>query len=165
MDKGLDTPKVEEIMERKVVAFQSDFSTFDVIRGFNQHSMGSAPVINESHEIVGFVSESDLINCIGNCLFYDESRNPTLESIMTKDVLAAKPDWDLFELEDFFISNHIRTAPVTDSENHLIGIVTRRDALRALESAMLSRRAYKKKIKTPVELNLHERLRMAIGSI
>ena len=164
MNRGLDLPKVKDILNKKVIAFQPDFSTLDVIKGFNEYRISSAPVINENNEVVGFISEGDSIKCMGNCLFYDESRNRTVGDIMTKEVAVADPNWDLFELENFFVSKHIRTAPVVDSDNHLVGIVTRRDALKALEKVLHAREDYKKEIKTPIELNLHERMRMIIGA-
>jgi len=82
---------------------------------------------------------------------------------MSKKVAIAENDWDMIELESFFISNHLRSAPVVDSENHLLGIVTRRDALKALQNCMEGREDYKREIKTPVELNMKERIKMIVG--
>lgn len=165
MDRGLDVPMVKDILIKNVIAFSSESSPLDAIRGFNKYKISSAPVINDKQEVIGFLSESDTIRCISNCLFYDEKRNPLVETIMSKEIFKANPEWDVFELENFFVSKHIRTAPVVDSENHLVGIVTRRDALHALEKVLHVREEYKKEIKTPVELNLQDKLKMAIKSI
>lgn len=81
---------------------------------------------------------------------------------MSKKVAIAENNWDMFELESFFVSNHLRSAPLVDSENHLVGIVTRRDALIALQKCIEERQEYKKDIKTPVELNMKERIKMII---
>ena len=163
MQSKVNIPKVKDILIKKVQAFRASSSTLEAVQGLNEHRISSAPVINEQDEIVGFLSESDLIKCMANCIFYDESRNPTIESIMSRDVAVADSDWDIFELENFFISKGIRSAPVIDSDNHLIGIVTRRDALIALEKAMHDIQEHKTEIKTPVELNLHQRIRMILN--
>jgi predicted transcriptional regulator len=135
MDRKLETPTVKDISIKKVIAFTLDFTYFGAIK------------------------------CLSNCLFFDESRNKKIDFIMSKEVSIAKSSWDIFVLESFFVSNHLRSAPVVDSENHLIGIVTRRDALLALEKCMEGRQEYKKEIKTPVELNMRQRIRMIANQV
>jgi len=163
MDRKLETPKVEDILVKNVIAFRPDFDSFDAIKYFNEYKISTAPVVNDENEVIGFLSESDCIKCLSNCLFYDEARNRTIDLIMSKDVAVAESAWDIFKLETFFVSNHLRCAPVVDSENHLIGIVTRRDALLALEKCMKGREEYKKEIKTPVELNMQLRIKMIVN--
>lgn len=160
MDRKLETPKVKDMLIKKAIAFKPDFTSFDAIRNFNEYKISAAPVVNENNEVVGYLSESDCIKCLANCLFHDESRMQTIELIMEKNVKVADDNWDIFELENFFVSNHLRSAPVVDSENHLVGIVTRRDALLALENCMKGRQEYKKEIKTPIELNMNQRIKM-----
>jgi len=162
MDRKLETPKVKDILVTKVIAFRPDFTSFDAIRNFNEHRISTAPVVNEQNEVVGYLSESDCIKCLSNCLFHDETRYRTIDNIMSKKVAIAENDWDMFALESFFLSNHLRSAPVVDSENHLVGIVTRRDALKALQKCMEGREEYKREIKTPVELNMKERIKMIV---
>ncbi len=162
MDRKLDIPKVKDILVTKVVAFKPSFTSFDAIRNFNKFRISSAPVVNDNNEVVGYLSESDCIKCLSNCLFYDEARNRTIDLIMVKKVALAEINWDLFELESFFLSHHLRSAPVVDSDNHLVGIVTRRDALLALEKCFDERQEYKREIKSPIELNMKERIKMLI---
>ena len=163
MDRKLEIPTVKDILIRKVIAFKPDFTSVDAIRYFNKYKISTAPVVNESNEVIGYLSESDCIKCLSNCLFYNETRNRTIDLIMSENVAVAESSWDIFELESFFVSNHLRSAPVVDSGNHLVGIVTRRDALLALEKCMEGRQEYKSEIKTPVELNMQERIRMIIN--
>lgn len=163
MDRKLETPKVKDILVTKVIVFRPDFTPFDAIRNFNKYRISTAPVVNDQNEVIGYLSESDCIKCLSNCLFYDETRNRTIDHIMSKQVAIAENNWDMFELESFFIANHLRSAPVVDNENHLVGIVTRRDALLALEKCMEEREEYKKEIKTPVELNMRERIKMIVN--
>jgi len=165
MDRKLETPKVQDILITKVIAFKPNFTPADAIKFFNEYKISTAPVVNETNEIVGYLSESDCIKCLSNCLFYDETRNRAIDSIMSTDVAVAESSWDIFELESFFILNHLRSAPVVDSDNHLVGIVTRRDVLLALEKCMAGRQEYKSEIKTPVELNMRERISMIVNRV
>ncbi len=158
MMMNLEIPKVKDITVKKVIAFKPDHATSDIIRIFNEYRISSAPVVNDSNEVIGFVSESDSMKCMGNCLFFDEQRNPTVESIMSKKIYSANSEWDIFELDNFFIKNHIRSAPVVDNEGHLIGIVTRRDALLSLQRLLEERSDYKRNLKEPIELSMHQKL-------
>lgn len=165
MQNRNEIPKVRDILIRKTIALPSSFSTLDAIRCFSKYQISSAPVISENHEVVGFLSASDIIQCMSNCLFHDETRNPTIESIMTKEVVAASPDWDIFELEKFFVTQHVRVAPVLDSQNLLIGMITRGEAIKVLEDLMEQRHRHKIKNKMPVELNLHAQVRMIVDAM
>lgn len=165
MERKLEIPKVKDILIEKVIAFKPEFTTVDATKWFNEYRISTAPVVNDQNEVIGYLSESDCIKCLSNCLYFDESRNRTIDLIMSKDVSMAEGEWDVFELEDFFVSNHLRSAPVIDSKNHLIGIVTRRDVLMALEKCMEGRQEYKKDIKTPVELDMRERIKIIVNGL
>lgn len=102
MDRQLETPKVKDIFIKKVIAFRPDFTIFDAIRNFNKFNISAAPVVTENNEVIGYLSESDCIKCMSNCLFYDEARNDTIDLIMNKNVALAESEWDIFELESFF---------------------------------------------------------------
>ena len=160
MDRKLEIPRVKDILTKKVIAFKKDFTVFESIEIFNKYRISSAPVVNEQNEVVGYLSEGDCIRCMSNCLFYDERRGQAISNIMSEDVLAANGDWDIFELESFFIKNNLKSAPVVDSDKHLNGIVTRRDAMISLEKSIKDREDYKVNQKKPVELNMQERIKV-----
>jgi len=160
MDRKLEIPKVKDILTKKVIAFKEDFTVFEAIEIFNKYRISSAPVVNEQNEVVGYLSESDCIKCMSNCLFYDERRDRSISSIMSKDVQAVSGEWDIFELESFFIDKNLKSAPVINSGKHLDGIITRRDAMTSLEKIMHSREDYKANQKKPVELNTQELIKV-----
>jgi CBS domain-containing protein len=164
MNRGLNVPRVKDILTQNVVAFNINFSISDVIKIFDEYRISSAPVINNANEVVGYFSENDSIKSLGNCLFFDEQRNSTIESIMATIFYSAKPEWDIFELDSFFISKSIGSAPVIDSDNHLVGVVTRRDALKALEKIVFERADYKKQIKDPIKLSTNQKIKVIIDN-
>jgi len=162
VNNELMVPLVKDIMTKKVIAFRFDFSLFDAIEAFNKYQISAAPVINEHSEVIGFLSESDSIRCIVNCIFYDENRNNTIDLIMNRNFQSAQPQWDIFELENFFVSKRIRVAPVVNQEKHLLGIVARKDILQSLEKILRKLVEHKKNLKEPDELQLREKIRMII---
>jgi CBS domain-containing protein len=52
------------------------------------------------------------------------------EDIMTKDVIAVKPETTVEELARLLIEHKISGAPVVDEENRLVGIVTENDLIK-----------------------------------
>lgn len=52
------------------------------------------------------------------------------KQIMTKSLLAAKQDWSVAELAEFLVSSGITGAPVVNSQEQLIGVVSVTDIAR-----------------------------------
>lgn len=161
-ERKLETPKVRDILNRKVIALTPDFTIFEAIQALNKYRISTAPVVNSQNEVIGYLSESDCIKSVTNSLYYDQNIGQNIETIMTRNIAFAEEDWDIFELEVFFETKCLRSVPVVDSENHLVGVVTRRDVLTALVKCTDQRENYKELIKTPIELNTKERVRIII---
>lgn len=54
----------------------------------------------------------------------------TARDVMTRDVRSARAEWSLEELASFLTSNAITGAPVLDSQDKLVGIVSTTDLVR-----------------------------------
>ncbi len=52
------------------------------------------------------------------------------EDIMTKDVIAVKPETTVEELARLLIEHKISGAPVVDDENRIVGVVTENDLIK-----------------------------------
>lgn len=52
--------------------------------------------------------------------------------IMTQDVTVLHPDLDVYEAIEIFLQRKITGAPVADSQNHLVGILSEKDCMRLL---------------------------------
>ena len=59
---------------------------------------------------------------------------PTVRDCMTVNVLTFSPDDDLFEAMAQLLGNHFAAAPVVDSEQRVLGILTEKDCLRSLSN-------------------------------
>ncbi len=101
-----------------------------------KHSISNAPVVVASttgRQLVGFISERDCLEYLSNEAFYGNPAPPhRAETIMRRHPICVAPDTDLFTLVSVFISHGYRHLPVTEG-NKLLGIVSRRDILRALD--------------------------------
>ena len=95
-----------------------------------------------------------------NCIF--RSQTPTHQTTQLICIILHKKR--IFELDNFFLSKAIRSAPVVDTHNHLIGVITRRDALKALEKIVTDRADYKRQIKEPIQLSESQRIKVIINN-
>ena len=54
-------------------------------------------------------------------------KSPTVQSIMTRDVVSVKPDTPLQEAAEVLARHGFNGMPVVDEENKLVGIITEYD--------------------------------------
>ncbi len=163
MHKRPDIPKVSEVMVRQIKVLGTDFTIFDALSFFNELKISSAPVVNKDSEVVGFLSDSDCLKSIANSLFYGDDKGRTVEQIMQKKLVTVLESEDVFEVENSFLARGLRHAPVVDTNGHMVGVISRRDILASLEDITKKMLAYKKEIKTPIEINSSTRM-IALGN-
>lgn len=141
--------QVHEIMEREIVRIPVGTSYSDVIGVLRKHKISGAPVTNESGELVGIVSEKDLLRILYP--YYEsyylnpeqytqhddrekkasDIRSRPVEKFMSLAVHTATPDMPIMRAGSIMISRGVHRLPVVE-QGKLIGIVTRRDIYQKL---------------------------------
>ncbi|HMO15848.1 MAG TPA: CBS domain-containing protein [Pirellulaceae bacterium] len=127
-------PSADSVMTRKVYTVHEEMSVDQVIRELLRHEISTAPVIRKEKGkklLVGFISERDCLDNLTNVIFYGRRQADTAADIMKKHPLCVSPETDIFGLVSIFISHDMRHLPVVENEA-LVGIVSRRDVLKAL---------------------------------
>jgi CBS-domain-containing membrane protein len=150
-------------MTRKVIVLTTHDSLFEAMSYLNRFRISSAPVVNFDNQVVGYVSDEDCLSKLSNSFFFDEGWTVKVGQIMSKHVQTVPETLDVFELGSFFYKNHLHHAPVVDASDHLIGIVTRRDTLRALEKLIgTSENEREPRREMPREISLQDRIKMIL---
>lgn len=122
---------VGQLMQKNVQSAKTD-SKAELLASFMMEGFGSVPIIDSSENLVGIVSEFDLLKALrkGNKL-----NDVVAGDIMTPTPISAYQGLDVPALIDILQNNHLIRVPVVDGNGKLIGIVARRDILRGyLES-------------------------------
>ncbi|ACX72597.1 putative signal transduction protein with CBS domains [Methanocaldococcus vulcanius M7] len=151
---------VKDVMKKPITVKDNDDLT-EVIKLFREKRISGAPVLNDDGELVGIISESDIIKTLTT---HDEDLNLILPSpldlielplktaikieefkedlkkalktkvkdVMTKDVVVAKPDMTINDAAKLMVEHKIKRLPVVDEDGKLIGIITRGDIIEAL---------------------------------
>jgi CBS domain-containing protein len=134
--------KVKEVMETKVITI-NDTSTYEEAASIlHQSKISGAPVVNANGEVVGLISEKDLLRVLypyyqsyaehpEAYLDYEERENKIeeirkkpIEKFMTKKVTTIDPSTPVLKAGGIMLAHGFHRLPVIEG-GKLIGIVTR----------------------------------------
>jgi CBS domain-containing protein len=110
---------ISEIMTRDVITVPAAMPVPEVAKILAEKHITGLPVIDEKDNVVGVLSELDIISRHG----------ATAADIMSAQVISVSPDTDAEEVAHLLTNRRIRRVPVL-AEGKLIGIVSRSDLMR-----------------------------------
>lgn len=109
----------------EVITVAASDSAEDAVHTLLQHEISGAPVLDDEGQLVGIISEYQLLAVI-----YDEQvRGAAVRDLMTTHVISVTEDTPLTDVADIFISHRIRRLPVI-RQGQLVGLISRCDLLR-----------------------------------
>jgi CBS domain-containing protein len=129
-----------DVMSRPVVTVRADDSVEQATSVLTAKNITSAPVVDSEGDLVGMVSEGDLLRgrvpaeaaAAREQQRPQESRPVVVADVMSRDVVVMPPDADLADVAEAMLYNDVRSVPVVDDTAQLTGIVSRRDILRTV---------------------------------
>jgi CBS domain-containing protein len=136
--RGCDVHAID-VMSRPVLAVRSDDSIEQATAQLTTHNVSAAPVVDSAGDLVGMVSEGDLmigrvpgLGPSGGDQAIPAEGPEVVADVMSTNVIAMAPDADLADVAEAMMYNDVRSVPVVDDTAGLIGIVSRHDVLRSL---------------------------------
>ena len=127
----LRSVRVRDYMAASLVVLQPDMEMLRAIHLFVENRISGAPVTDEHGNLVGVLSELDCMRVALNAGYYEQLGGQVHE-YMSTDVRTVQADASILELAQMFLDSPYRRYPVLDN-NRLVGQISRRDVLRALE--------------------------------
>ena len=112
-----------DIMTASVVTVAPDTSLDELTELLAQSAFSGVPVVDYLGRVVGIVTEADLL--------VSRPGQHSVESVMTKDVVAVSVDESLQEIAFLLSVRRINRVPVLE-EGKLVGIISRADVVKAL---------------------------------
>lgn len=122
---------VKDYMTKTLVTFKPDTNVLDAIHALVEHRIAGAPVVDDQGNIVGMLSEFDCIKVALHAGYHGDYGGP-VSDYMSRDVTTVNAQMSIIDLAQKFADDGYRRFPVTDN-NRLVGQISRRDVLRALE--------------------------------
>jgi CBS domain-containing protein len=129
----LASMSVKDYMAANLVTFTPDMDVLDAIHLLLQNRISGAPVVDKFGNIVGLLSEKDCLRIALHASYYEE-KGGRVEEFMSRTVKTINTDTSLVEVAQMFLDEAYRRYPVVDENNLLVGQISRRDVLRALEN-------------------------------
>lgn len=123
-----EIPLVKDIMSSKVLTLQDTMTMEAGLRKLLKGGHSGAPVLNESGEVCGMLSEKDCLRMffVG---MYDRLPLGKVSQYMSTGVRTCDLHDDIYTVARVFFQNSFRRLPVVDGQGLMVGIVSRRDVL------------------------------------
>ncbi|MDX1518482.1 MAG: CBS domain-containing protein [Gammaproteobacteria bacterium] len=127
----LQSIKVKDYMAANLTTFSPDQDVMIAVTQLIEKRISGAPVLDEHGNLVGMLSERDCVRVALETCYYSEQAG-VVADYMEKEVHTIDGEMSILELAQLFIDKPYRRYPVVEG-NRLVGQVSIRDVLRALE--------------------------------
>lgn len=99
---------------------------------------GAVPVVDRSKQLVGVVSEHDVLLAVDEGPAWGTRR---VQDLMSANPYSVRPETSLPTLVHVLTESDLLSVPVVNDANRLLGVVTRRDVIRAALRRAAKRRS------------------------
>ncbi|MDP8247414.1 MAG: CBS domain-containing protein [Candidatus Tritonobacter lacicola] len=116
-----------DIMTREVVTIQAEAPLREALSKLVKNKISGMPVVNQENEIVGIITEKDMLNFI----LSGSLPQTVVKEAMVKEVVCFPPDTPYEKLCLSLIEHNFRRIPIVAGKK-VVGLVARRDLLRGV---------------------------------
>jgi CBS domain-containing protein len=145
--------QAKDIMTREVITVTEDTAVSEIAKFLLEKRINGLPVLNDQGEVVGVVSNSDLIDqtkklhiptviALFDAVIYlervkkfrtdlEKMAGSTAKDICSKNPITITPETSVEDLATIMAEKHVHTLPVMQGEK-LVGIVGKMDIIRTM---------------------------------
>ncbi len=140
---------VQDIMNTSVKTAETHTQIKDIAATMCFNKISGVPVVDKNNKLVGVLSEKDILRAMfpDVAQIMQEGGKPDFESIeadykgvlhkqvgdlMSQTVASVTPEMPLLKAASLMCLKQIRRIPVTDNQNHLVGIISIGDVHKAI---------------------------------
>jgi len=123
---------VKDYMAKTLVTFKPETEVLDAVHELVKHRIAGAPVVDDAGNLVGMLSELDCLKVALHAGYHGNWGGP-VSDYMSDGVETVDGEMSIIDLAQAFLDTKFRRFPVVE-RNRLIGQISRRDVLRALET-------------------------------
>lgn len=129
-----------QYMTRAVKTVTRDVTMRELQRMFAADDFNCYPV-HEGGQTVGLVSKFDFLKCFafnpGRMVpAYENLLSRTVADVMTPEFIYVDPATKLTRVLQLMVDHRMKSIPVLDAQQRLIGIIAREDVMRALAASV-----------------------------
>jgi len=131
--------RVDDVMSRELVTAEADDALAVVVQRMGRHGIRHVPVVDGERRVIGMLSDRDVRTAIGNPMRSLDPRQAVvrIESTrvmhaMTRPPLTLPAGTRLSRAAALFADHKVGAVPIVDEQQHLVGLVSYTDVLRAV---------------------------------
>ncbi|ULA58569.1 MAG: hypothetical protein LZF60_70050 [Nitrospira sp.] len=128
---------VKDIVNQRVQSARPDL-TGDKVASLLLKAGGAVPVLDKAKQLLGVVSEHDLLVTLDEGQAWGDR---TVRDLMSANPYSVRPETSLPTLVHVLTESDLLSVPVVNEHNRLLGMVTRRDVVRAALRPTTKRRS------------------------
>ncbi len=117
----------ERVMQDEVLYARPSDTAQSAALIMRQENIGFLPVCDEEGCVVGTVTDRDLALRI--CAEGGDASRISVGTVMTRDLVACRPEDDLLVAERLMASHHKSRVLITDEAAHLLGVISVADVV------------------------------------
>jgi CBS domain-containing protein len=122
---------VRDYMTRRIVSLDQDMEIMAATHLLVENDISGAPVLDSHGRLAGILTERDCMKVALHSGYHDVPYG-LVRDYMSPKPQTVGPDQSILTLAEKFIQGPYRRFPVIDN-GRLVGIISRRDVLRAIE--------------------------------
>ena len=126
---------IADYMSTELVSFTPDDNIIDAMRRLLHWQLSGAPVIDESGQMVGILSQKDCLTIVYNAA-YHQDLGGQVSQYMSREVEHIDARSSVVDAAEKFLHSSFRRFPVL-RDGKLVGLISRHDILRALDELYL----------------------------
>jgi CBS domain-containing protein len=116
--------RCEEIMKKDVACVSPQDTVQAAARRMRDENIGFLPVCDASKKVLGAITDRDLtIRVLADA----RAANTPINDVLTREVIACRPEDDLQKAEELMAKNHKSRIMCVDSSGKLVGVISLSD--------------------------------------
>lgn len=122
---------VRDFMSTDLLTLRGDTEILRAVHTLIENDISGAPVVDDHGRLIGILTERDCMRIALEAGYY-EDYGGRVDAYMSRQVTSIAPDESILTLAKRFIDAPFRRYPVVE-DGTLIGLISRRDVMRALD--------------------------------
>ncbi|MCG8461363.1 MAG: CBS domain-containing protein [Holophagales bacterium] len=128
----LSLPSARDLMEPADCILRGDMDLLDAVDQLLSHRKSAAPVVGESGELEGLLTEKDCLRILTRLAYDSPASAAIVRELQSEIVSVCEPEMDLFRVSDLFLQNNFPLLPVAE-QGRLLGTISRQRMLQAIQ--------------------------------
>ena len=120
---------VSDYMTKNLISFKPEQTLLETMETLGRNEITGGPVVNDSYELVGMISESDCMKQLSQSRYFNmPMSSETVEKYMTTSIETIDSNASIFDAAEQFSKSPYKRFPVMD-QGKLVGQISQHDII------------------------------------